>query len=716
MGRSSLSWHLFRSTILIVVLTVLIGGLPAVIITYTQLEQQVWLRVESAQQATSALYNDELAQLGAMARLAAQRPTLCALAQQGESAALDSYLEDLRSSIGSDGLVAMQADGQMIAASGVAPPDVHEFMLTQRLPVLDYKLLRDPGTLAMIAVYALDPPAGCDPESSRIVVIRLLDSTFMSKLSQRTGVAQSLIVGEHRIATSMPAAPDWPLNPNAVNEVIRSETTACCTHGNTPDEVYYMGLSPLTDASGEVIGISEVALPGGAIHAAMLRTMLLLGVVGTAALGIGAWMAVSLAHRIGRPLANLSTAAQRMGSGDMEMTIATDSTIGEIDALARQLDYARQQIRQSEQAARRERSRIERLLKATHDGVITLDEVGRVTSASSAAARILACAANDLLDKQTLDVFKPAPGETMTAAQLLSPLPGMPPLHHLAILNAAGAQLTLEVAITWLDADAPKSAPRERVIVFRDVSEEAALNRLRSHFLTNVSHEFRTPLAAVLASVEMLKDEAPDLSTEEIGQLVADIQIGTRHLQTLVDNLLESASMEAGTFRVSFMTMRLETVIESAAETMSPLLRRKGQTLQVEMPGRLPTFHADPDRLAQVLINLTANASRFSPPGEPIAVTVQQAENHVLISVQDRGPGLPAERFSDLFQRFETGVGSHQGQYGIGLGLFIVRAIVEAHGGQVGAENRAEGGARVWFTLPIKPLTVDHHKMGDALA
>jgi len=84
--------------------------------------------------------------------------------------------------------------------------------------------------------------------------------------------------------------------------------------------------------------------------------------------------------------------------------------------------------------------------------------------------------------------------------------------------------------------------------------------------------------------------------------------------------------------------------------------------------------------------------------------------------VQDCGPGLPAERFSDLFQRFTTGSGSHQGQYGIGLGLFIVRAIVEAHGGQVGAENRPEGGARVWFTLPIDPLVVDYHKTGDAVA
>jgi signal transduction histidine kinase len=143
--------------------------------------------------------------------------------------------------------------------------------------------------------------------------------------------------------------------------------------------------------------------------------------------------------------------------------------------------------------------------------------------------------------------------------------------------------------------------------------------------------------------------------------------------------------------------------LDNAATLVAPLLKRRAQELHVNSSDETLTLWADPERLAQVIVNLLMNASKFGPIGSPITVSVEPGFNSVTLAVSDCGPGLPAERYSELFNRFVTGDQPSGAQYGIGLGLSVVKAIVEAHGGQVGAENRAEGGARVWFTLPLKP-------------
>jgi two-component system sensor histidine kinase KdpD len=188
-----------------------------------------------------------------------------------------------------------------------------------------------------------------------------------------------------------------------------------------------------------------------------------------------------------------------------------------------------------------------------------------------------------------------------------------------------------------------------------------------------------------------------------LADLAATIRMSTMQLQTLVDNLLESATIEAGLFRVQLQRTHIEDIIISAVQTMAPLLRRRNQDLKTEIVVSIPSINADPDRLVQVLVNLLANASKFGPMGEQISLIVQKHEKEIEVAVLDSGPGLPAGRFADLFKRFAMGRRSPRPRYGPGLGLSVVKAIVEAHSGKVGAENRPEGGARVWFTIPINP-------------
>jgi signal transduction histidine kinase len=239
-------------------------------------------------------------------------------------------------------------------------------------------------------------------------------------------------------------------------------------------------------------------------------------------------------------------------------------------------------------------------------------------------------------------------------------------------------------------------------LVFRDISEEEVMHRLLAHFLANIAHEFRTPLSALAASVELLLDLAPGLSSQEIGELLLSLHLGVLGLQTLIDNLLESASIEAGHFRITPRPCNLADVLADAIATMQPLLDKHDQRLVVELPAAIPIVRADSRRTAQVLVNLLSNASKYGPDDTEIDLVAMIQGDWVRISVADRGPGVPLDQRHGLFRRFvHPTPHDGQAQVGVGLGLSVVKTIVEAHGGQVGIDDRPGGGSIFWFTLPI---------------
>jgi signal transduction histidine kinase len=238
-------------------------------------------------------------------------------------------------------------------------------------------------------------------------------------------------------------------------------------------------------------------------------------------------------------------------------------------------------------------------------------------------------------------------------------------------------------------------------LVFRDISEEEAVHRLLGHFLANVAHEFRTPLSALAASVELLLDQAPDLSAGELQELLVSLHLGVLGLQTLVDNLLESASIETGHFRVHPRPSNLGEIIAEAVAMMQPLLDKHGQRLVIELPAAIPVVQTDPRRTVQVLINLLSNASKYGPDDSEIRISAGEQGHWVRVSVADSGPGVPVEYRKDLFRRFvHPSIRNEKARVGVGLGLSVVKAVIEAHGGQVGIDDHPGSGSIFWFTLP----------------
>ena len=173
-------------------------------------------------------------------------------------------------------------------------------------------------------------------------------------------------------------------------------------------------------------------------------------------------------------------------------------------------------------------------------------------------------------------------------------------------------------------------------------------------------------------------------------------------LQTLIDNLLESSSIEAGRFVLRQGPVYLNQVIANAAQVVQPLLERRDQSLAVSEPTFLPRLTGDAARLTQVLVNLLTNASKYSPMHSIIHLVVERKGATLRLSVIDQGAGVPPEEGDRIFRRFVRGKDGSE-QAGVGLGLHVVKTAVELHGGQVGVEQHAGGGSVFWFELPVMP-------------
>jgi PAS domain S-box-containing protein len=370
--------------------------------------------------------------------------------------------------------------------------------------------------------------------------------------------------------------------------------------------------------------------------------------------------------------------------------------IREATRLAQALEETRADLQRSVSELREEKAWTDHLLEAIVEGIVTLDRQGRVTFFSDGAERITGWKRDEVTGKSCDHVFRPIEADRPFSE--LIPAPGRQSKIAVELQGGKHGVLALTGARLM-----PRVGREARVaLVFRDVSEEEAVHRLLGHFLANVAHEFRTPLSALAASVELLMDQASDLSSGESDELLASLHLGVVGLQTLIDNLLESASIEAGQFRVQPRPSDLAEIVAEAVSTMQPLLAKRGQRLVVELPEVVPWVQADPRRTGQVLINLLSNANKNSPDGSEIELRAAPQEDWVRLSLVDSGPGVPQAERNSLFRRFgRPGQGGDRARAGVGLGLSVVKAIVEGHGGEVGMDDRPGGGAVFWFTLPL---------------
>jgi PAS domain S-box-containing protein len=700
--KMNLTQRLILNLVLVVVAIIVFIGIPTNLAMWRALERQVWLHVQDAQSSTQGLYTAEITRLKKLAGLIAGRPTLYNLIQQGDEAAMEPYLEALKQESGNLDIVQVMIPGFTAGDKLEGLPDPQEFLSGHEPYFADIVNIGNPERPYIVGISQIQSPETNNPVLGWVLVARELKADYMVTLESETGLAQSLIVNGRRVATSLPAAPDWSLDPESALRVANTGQ-ACCTMGAALDQTYYVGLMPLRNSQGEVLALSEVALPGNSIRQGMVNTIIISAGFSLLVMLLGSLLVARQARSITDPLLRLSKTADQISQGNLDVSTPIESGVPEINQLSRHFELARRQLRHTLSVTQREMKHAERLLSLLPRGVVALDENDRIIFFNPDAEEILGYDRRDVERLHYTHIFPPAPGETVTVGELLQKPSDESIKQRLNVLDAQGKPLLLFFTISPPDNNPPSGYGSERVIVIRDVTEEEAVNRVRYNFLANVAHEFRTPLSGIAATTELLVEEGSDLTPEELKELVDTIRLSTLHLQTLVGNLLESTTIEAGCFQVHRRPINLRDVVQEAANLMSPLLKRRDQNLVINIPDELPTVWADANRLTQVLVNLLSNASKFSPMSGKIELNISQDPEWITIAVLDSGPGLPTDRYVDLFKRFVTANQSHDTQYGIGLGLSVVKSIVEMHGGQVGAENLPMGGAKVWFTIPIHP-------------
>jgi PAS domain S-box-containing protein len=683
-----LSAQMVLTNVVLVILAAAAVGLPAIWFIRSQVDQQAKSLLDQGSQATRALYAARLNDLTNQAKLVAQQPRLLAQLMEANSASLEDLLKTFQAGMSLDILYYCNASQQPLAQTD---PTLHGDLC--KVSPAGYYL--EPATpLPRLWMVASQPVGSQANSQGRVVVGSLLNDQFAFQMRNQTGMEQVLLANGQLIASGVSRDPSTtiivtPQSDHSLSSVSQGLASSRFFMNNQPFDAESF---PLGDSG----AINFVVLPVSSL--ASLQHQFTLGMAASilAVMVLGSVAGVLLSRRISHPLADLADAAADFRKGDLATPVVVKTNIPEIALVGYTLEDARAALQHNLSQLGQEKAWMDQLLESIIEGIVTLDQHGRITFFSHGAERITGFKQSQALGRYCDDIFRPV--EVNERFSQLLPPPGRQQKITLALRN--GRQVTIDVTGAKL---APLEAGIARVVlVLRDVSDQEAVHRLLGDFLANIAHEFRTPLTALAASIELLLDQLPDLSQAELQQLLNSLHLGIRGLQTLFYNLLEGASIETGRFRVYPRPSVLKDIIDDAKRVMQPLLDKYGQHLVVDIPSDLPPVQADPRRTAQVLVNLLSNAIKYGPADAVISVAVAEENGEVKISVADRGPGIPPEQVGLVFTRFVyLGTGDERAQYGMGLGLSVVKAIAEAQGGEVGVANRVGGGAVFWFTLPI---------------
>lgn len=681
--HSRLTIRLILGFVGVVLITTFFAAIPAYLLIQRELERQAWAQLKRGQQVTQVLLMNEQERLEDLAALTAQRPTLHRLLQQPDALNLSDYLRTLQQSVDLDLVSIRDPDGNLLTQSS-------DFSLTP-LPGLDrtsgVHVSRTARRLILIAVEPIiDDQTGT--LLGYVTVGLLMDDSFTAQLATETGFKQRFLLNDREIASSEPdvsilGTENYNANPNQGEAVFGTEP-------------HYTLQSPLAPSDLSMTAVLETALPVTDLVAAKQRALLLIAISTVLVSTLGSGLGILLARRLTSPLEALTESAKKMSDGDLVTPIAVGQETSEIATLAYTLEESRKNTRRVLEELIQAKGWTDTLISSIVEGVVTFDTHGKVTFFSEGATRITGLSAAESMGQPLVRIFRLAESDDET---FLNYIPARGEMRQVNVVTQDERLITL--AITGARLAPPDSSDIQVALVLRDVTEEEAARNLRAHFLANITHEFRTPLSAISASLELLLEEVESVDVPSIHQLSSSLHLSVLNLQTLIDNLLESSSIEAGQFSVRCRAVEVNHVIRQALHVVHPLLMRRQQTLSLLEPAELSPISADPTRLGQVLVNLLSNASKYSPNNTSIDLLVENLGSDLRIAVLDRGAGIPETDRKNLFRRFMRLNSSGDEQFGIGLGLSVAKAIIEGHGGEIGVDARPGGGAIFWFKLPI---------------
>ncbi|HVU50285.1 MAG TPA: ATP-binding protein [Polyangia bacterium] len=489
--------------------------------------------------------------------------------------------------------------------------------------------------------------------------------------------------------------------------------------------VYFSRLGPafklLNEAEDQVLAINQDAMVRKADQSARRAVDFehLVVVAVLLALALGVLASVWLTTRLLRPLGVVTAAVRRFGESDLKARAVVRGK-DEIAAVAAEFNrmadglerYRKSSLGELLQAQQGAQAAIESL----PDPVLLLDANGAVTGANLAATRLLGVDA----DRPGPEIFANADPVVRAAVERLRAhvLGGKGPYIPKGFEEAVRISTAPEGERILLPRAAPIYSEGGSVtgaaIVLQDSTRLFRFDELKNDLVATVAHEFRTPLTSLRMALHLCTDGVVGPLTEKQADLLFAARDDCERLQVIVDELLNLSRLESGQIDLHRRRVEPETLVGNALDVHRAAAEQAGLTLAAEIPPGLPDVFVDPDRLQLVFTNLIGNALRFAPAGTRVVVRARPerpAESPrahkiaeataVRFEVQDQGPGIPKAHQQELFEKFFRVPGSPAG--GSGLGLFIAKGLVQAHGGAIGVESAPGEGARFWFTVPAAP-------------
>ena len=680
-ARTSLTWWLAAIHLTLVLLVA--GGITwsASRMLRELADAQGKARVQLA--ATSA--REELRRMGedahAGAQALAERPTLQRLLAEGRSEALAPLLRRACEAASVDACAVLS--GKTVVALSDPALDWQEVVTAASEQGGTFMALPSTERVPLLGAHA-----ALGDQGLTLYVVRRLDQALARQLSTRVGAEVRLI--DYRSYLTAPVGPFTPLYAAAL-----ADGHSAAQRVESQDS--YAAAVPVFAASGEAIALIEARLPTSAVDTPARHFMrrLLAAALFLAVLAVLA--SVVLGGLVAGPVRALTAAATRLGSGDFSASIPVGGA-AEVGALARTMEDMRRNLIELTSTLRRREAEARAVLGGIVEGVYAVDKNRIIRYLNPQAERLLGVMPEEAVGRFCGDVLKPRPENGRRPCE-----------HRCPIVEARGAGTSKAVEqLAARPGDArttviTSSQPADglQVQVIRDETELEAVRRARDSVLANISHEFRTPLAAQLASIELLLSGLEQLPREQLRELITSLERSTLRLTQLIDNLLESVRIESGQLAIRQQSVALAEVVDDARALVGSLLAQRRQTLAVSLPEELPAVSGDKTRLTQVFVNLLANANKFAPEDSVVRIGADADAGEVRAWVEDEGAGPAALDDAQLFARFRRG-GSEPEPAGLGLGLWLVKSIIDRHGGRVAFERTADGRTRFSLTLPAE--------------
>jgi len=677
-----LATWLSAGSLLIVLVALTVMALASSVIVSQFVARQALARSELAASAAREYFRRLGESNLVAARTLAGNPTLARLLDFPAAPALTLFLRNYCESVRATTCLVRQAD--TVIASSAAVPAWPEITAARAEQGEHFALgPRSGGPPLLGALVPVATHAGFE-----VLMLQALAGGALIEAGRQSGAA----IGVQNLATYR--APDddplTPLHAAALTNGVHAAARVSALDSYAASVVMISG-------TGEPVALLDARLPAQDFdrlaaayrHVVILISVLVAALAGLAGLISGRWLAA--------PVVRLAEMARRIGQGDFSPAVPT-VVPRELDALAHAMDEMRQNLIELTARLRSREAEAQAVLSGVVEGVFVTDEQRVIVYANPQFTRSAPGAGSGAVGKFCGDVLHPHLTSAERPCERHCPIMGARqgrPARAAEQLKGADGLLRSTIVVSAPPADG------RQVQLLRDETELEGVRRARDSVLGNISHEFRTPLAAQLAAIEMLRDGIDSIDAAGQRSLLANVERGVLRLMRLIDNLLESVRIESGQLELRRQEVSLEATAREATELMRPLLAQSELVVALDF-GALQGEQVPGDalRLQQVYVNLLSNAAKFAPRGSTILIGASRAGARVESWVEDAGPGIPPGDPGAIFERFRRGDNAEPDAPGLGLGLWIVRSIIERHAGTIRVERTADAHTRFVLNLP----------------